>query len=97
MKFLLNKFEIEKEKAFAKINKIINKAAIMIFIKGNKDAPEDDDSREICEYLKTLNAKFYTFDVLSNIKIRQWIKFYTDCESFPQVFVKGKSKRFITK
>jgi monothiol glutaredoxin len=81
---------LEKIKYFSKISRIVKYAPMIIFIKGNQECPKDEDSRNIWEYMNDLKVKFTTFDVLSNIKIKQWLKFFTHWSTFPQVFVNGK-------
>ena len=84
------RFEVDKSKAFTKIDKILKFSPLLVFIKGSQDEPKDDDSKEIISYLNELNLKFVTYDVLRDRKIRQWLKFYTDFQSYPQVFVENK-------
>ena len=37
-----------------------------------------------------MEVKFRHFDILQDERIKEWLKFYSNWPSFPQVFVKGK-------
>lgn len=62
----------------------------MMFIKGTLDAP-------FCKFTKrlvaTLRPREYrnikTFNIMNDDRIRQWLKFYTQWPTFPQVYVEG--------
>ena len=84
--------KLNKNKAFTKIEKILNFAPLLLFMKGTQDDTKDDDWKEMVNYLNELNVKYVTYDVLMDFKIRQWLKFYTKFQSYPQVFV---DKKFI--
>jgi Grx4 family monothiol glutaredoxin len=61
-----------------------------MFIKGVPDAPKCKFTRRLMEVMSTKGYRFRTFDILSDERIRQWIKFYTNWPTIPQIFVNGK-------
>ncbi|CAH8453143.1 unnamed protein product [Heterobilharzia americana] len=50
---------------------LINKAPIMLFMKGSPDEPRCGFSRQIVQILRSNNAKFETFDILRDEEIRK--------------------------
>ncbi|CAI2366904.1 unnamed protein product [Moneuplotes crassus] len=82
-------FESTKEEAFERIDKMIKQSPILAFIKGHTSDCENECA-ELCEYFDDLRLRFNSFNVLSDPEIRQWLKYYTKVNSYPQVFVRGK-------
>ncbi len=73
-----------------RIDEIINSSAIMVFMKGNKLMPQCGFSNNVVQILNALGMSFETFDVLSDMEIRQGIKEYSNWPTIPQVYVKGE-------
>jgi len=62
-----------------------------LFIKGTLNEPKCKFTRKLVETLKPFNYRnIKTLNILENEKIRQWLKFYSNWPTFPQVFVSGK-------
>ena len=63
----------------------------MMFIKGTLDAPKCKFTRRL---VSTMAPREYrnikTFDILGDERLRQWLKFYTQWPTFPQVYVNGE-------
>ncbi len=74
----------------ARIQTIINSSQIMVFMKGNKLMPQCGFSNNVVQILNSLGMNYETFDVLSDMEIRQGIKDYSNWPTIPQVYVKGE-------
>ena len=73
-----------------RIDEIINSSAIMVFMKGSKLMPQCGFSNNVVQILNALGMSFETFDVLSDMEVRQGIKEYSNWPTIPQVYVKGE-------
>jgi len=74
----------------SKIELLINSNPIFVFMKGNKLMPQCGFSNNVVQILNSLGMSFETFDVLSDMEIREGIKEYSNWPTIPQVFVKGE-------
>ena len=77
-------------KTQTRIEALINSSPIMVFMKGTKLMPQCGFSNNVVQILNALGMSFETFDVLSDMEIRQGIKDYSDWPTIPQVYVKGE-------
>lgn len=73
-----------------RIEDLINGTSVFVFMKGSKLMPQCGFSNNVVQILHSLSIPFETFDVLSDNKIRQGIKEYSDWPTIPQVYVKGE-------
>tara|TARA_B100000029_G_scaffold482565_1_gene532823 strand:- start:13 stop:336 length:324 start_codon:yes stop_codon:yes gene_type:complete len=73
-----------------KIETLINSSPIMVFMKGTKLMPQCGFSNNVVQILNALGMTFETFDVLSDLEIREGIKDYSNWPTIPQVYVKGE-------
>ena len=73
-----------------RIEKLIASSPIFVFMKGNKLMPQCGFSNNVVQILHSLGVPFETFDVLSDMEIRQGIKEYSSWPTIPQVYVKGE-------
>ena len=73
-----------------RIEALINSSPIMVFMKGTKLMPQCGFSNNVVQILNALGISFETFDVLSDMEIRQGIKDYSNWPTIPQVYVKGE-------
>ncbi len=73
-----------------RIETLINSSPIMVFMKGTKLMPQCGFSNNVVQILNSLGMSFDTFDVLSDLDIRQGIKDYSDWPTIPQVYVRGE-------
>ena len=73
-----------------RIETLINSSPIMVFMKGTKLMPQCGFSNNVVQILNALGMSFETFDVLSDMEIRQGIKDYSNWPTIPQVYVKGE-------
>ena len=73
-----------------RIETIIKSSPIMVFMKGTKLMPQCGFSNNVVQILNSLGMNFETFDVLSDMEIREGIKDYSEWPTIPQVYVKGE-------
>lgn len=73
-----------------RIDDLITTAPVVVFMKGNKLMPQCGFSNNVVQILQSLGVAFETFDVLSDMEIRQGIKEFSDWPTIPQVYLKGE-------
>ncbi|MCP9834702.1 MULTISPECIES: Grx4 family monothiol glutaredoxin [unclassified Cyanobium] len=73
-----------------RIHDLITTAPVVVFMKGNKLMPQCGFSNNVVQILQSLGVAFETFDVLSDMEIRQGIKEFSDWPTIPQLYVKGE-------
>ncbi len=73
-----------------RIEELINSSPIMVFMKGTKLMPQCGFSNNVVQILNALGISFETFDVLSDMDIREGIKDYSNWPTIPQIYVKGE-------
>ena len=59
-------------------------------MKGTKLMPQCGFSNNVVQILNALGMHFETFDVLSDMEIREAIKEYSNWPTIPQVYLKGE-------
>ncbi len=72
-----------------KLDKLINSAPVMLFMKGTPSEPKCGFSRQIVEILKTNAIPFASFNILTDEEVRAGLKVYSDWPTYPQLYVKG--------
>ena len=73
-----------------RIEELIGSSPIVVFMKGSKLMPQCGFSNNVVQILHALGVPFETFDVLSDMEIRQGIKEYSEWPTIPQVYVRGE-------
>jgi monothiol glutaredoxin len=73
-----------------RIKALIASSPVFVFMKGSKLMPQCGFSNNVVQILHNLGIPFETFDVLSDMDIRQGIKDYSNWPTIPQVYVKGE-------
>ncbi len=74
----------------ARIESLIQSSPIFVFMKGTKLMPQCGFSNNVVQILNAMGMTFETFDVLSDMEIRQGIKDFSEWPTIPQVYVKGE-------
>ncbi|OQR85610.1 glutaredoxin [Achlya hypogyna] len=69
---------------------LTTRAPVMIFIKGTPSAPKCGFSRQLVETLNEHKFTYEHFDILSDDKVRQGLKKYSNWPTYPQVYIKGE-------
>ena len=77
-----------KVKLEDRLKSIINKAPLVIFMKGDPDVPKCGFSRQLMEIMKETGVEFDTFDIFSDEDVRQGLKSYSNWPTYPQVNMK---------
>ncbi|XP_004529649.1 glutaredoxin 3 [Ceratitis capitata] len=73
-----------------RLKALTNKADLMVFMKGDRNAPRCGFSRQLIEILNATSLPYETFDILNDEEVRQGLKTYSDWPTYPQVYVKGE-------
>ena len=73
-----------------RINDLIEKNEVCLFMKGSPDVPQCGFSLAISNVLKHLNVNFKGINVLEDNNIREGIKEFSDWPTIPQLYVKKK-------
>jgi len=73
-----------------KINDLIEKNKICLFMKGTPDVPQCGFSLAVSNILKHLKVDFKGINVLDDDDLRQGIKQYSDWPTIPQLYVDKK-------
>jgi len=72
------------------LKSLINKAPLMVFMKGDPETPKCGFSNQLMHILKEVDLPFSTFDILSDEEVRQGLKKFSDWPTYPQVYVNGE-------
>ena len=73
-----------------RLESLIGSSPVFVFMKGTKLMPQCGFSNNVVQILHALGVPFETFDVLSDMEIRQGIKEFSDWPTIPQVYVNGE-------
>jgi monothiol glutaredoxin len=73
-----------------RIKSLITSADVFLFMKGIPEAPQCGFSANVCGMLNSFQAKYKTFDILTDTDIRQGVKDFSNWPTFPQLYVKGE-------
>ncbi|GAX84470.1 hypothetical protein CEUSTIGMA_g11890.t1 [Chlamydomonas eustigma] len=79
-----------KEELIARIKRLTESDAVMLFMKGSPEAPKCGFSRKVVDALRGVEAKFGSFDILSDEAVRTGLKEYSSWPTYPQLYVKGE-------
>lgn len=79
-----------KERLKEYLKRLVNRASVMIFMKGEPKAPRCGFSRQLVEILAKHNITYETFDILQDEEVRQGLKEFSDWPTYPQIYVKGE-------
>jgi monothiol glutaredoxin len=73
-----------------RIEALISSSPVFVFMKGTKLMPQCGFSNNVVQILHAVGVPFETFDVLSDMEIRQGIKEYSEWPTIPQVYLNGE-------
>ncbi len=76
--------------ARTRIQEMIDKNKVLLFMKGNKSIPQCGFSSRVVSVLKSEGVPFETVNVLSDPEIREGIKQFSNWPTIPQLYVNGK-------
>ena len=72
------------------IDKFVASNKIVVFMKGNKEAPRCGFSNTVVQIFKSMEVPFETVDILEDEGLRAGMKVYSDWPTFPQVYIDGE-------
>ncbi|XP_073143298.1 monothiol glutaredoxin-S17 [Henckelia pumila] len=73
-----------------KLQELVNSHPIMLFMKGNPEAPQCGFSQKVIDILKKEKVKFGSFDILTDNGVREGLKKFANWPTFPQLYCKGE-------
>ncbi|KAF4792254.1 glutaredoxin-3 [Turdus rufiventris] len=73
-----------------RLKSLINKAPVMLFMKGNKQMAKCGFSKQILEIMNNTGVDYETFDILEDEEVRQGLKSFSNWPTYPQLYVKGE-------
>ncbi|XP_054238318.1 glutaredoxin-3 [Indicator indicator] len=73
-----------------RLKNLINKAPVMLFMKGSKQMAKCGFSKQILEILNNTGVDYETFDILEDEEVRQGLKTFSNWPTYPQLYVKGE-------
>ncbi|ETV93160.1 Grx4 family monothiol glutaredoxin [Aphanomyces invadans] len=86
----VEKKERKRESPASDLSALINRAPVMIFIKGTPDAPQCGFSRQLLDTLNDAGFVYDYFDITTDDKVRQGLKAFSNWPTYPQVYVNGE-------
>ena len=78
-------FASESNPIHDKIDKLVNNAKVVVFMKGEQAAPQCGFSNAVVQILKMHDVTFESHNVLADEELRQGIKEYSNWPTIPQV------------
>ena len=72
------------------IDELVQSNEVMLFMKGNRQAPQCGFSATVIQILESLTPEYQTADVLSDPTLRDGIKVYSSWPTIPQLYVRGE-------
>ena len=78
------------EKRKQRIESLIGSDKVVVFMKGNRGAPQCGFSAQVVQMLDSQLPSYTTVDVLQDAEVRQGIKDFTNWPTIPQVYVNGE-------
>ena len=73
-----------------RIEKIIGSERVVLFMKGDRQVPQCGFSATVIQILDSLVPEYTTVDVLSDPRIREGIKVFSNWPTIPQLYVGGE-------
>ena len=73
-----------------KIRQQLSGDKIVLYMKGNPQAPQCGFSAKAAQILGACGTKYASYDILSDPEIRQGLKEYSNWPTFPQLYVNGE-------
>jgi len=73
-----------------RIQELVNTNSVLLFMKGNRQAPQCGFSARVIEVLDSILPDYETVDVLSDPAIRDGIKTFSSWPTIPQLYVNGE-------
>jgi len=78
------------DKTKQRIESLIGSDKVVVFMKGDRRAPQCGFSAQVVQMLDSHLPAYTTVDVLQDPEVRQGIKDFTNWPTIPQVYVNGE-------
>ena len=75
-----------------KIEDLISKNKVVLFMKGTPDMPQCGFSSVAVTCLRNLNAEFVGFNILADQEVREEVKSFSNWPTIPQLYI---NKQFV--
>lgn len=73
-----------------RLRKLIARSPLMVFMKGDRQAPRCGFSKQLVALLNSIDCEYDSFDILSDEEVRQGLKTFSNWPTYPQVYHKGE-------
>ncbi|XP_031575363.1 glutaredoxin-3-like [Actinia tenebrosa] len=82
----------KKQDLKSRLESLINSSPVMLFMKGNQDAPKCGFSRQMVGILAKYNPRIplKTFDILQDNEVREGLKKHSNWPTYPQLYANGE-------
>jgi Grx4 family monothiol glutaredoxin len=74
----------------ARLTALTTAAPVVLFMKGEPDAPRCGFSKRVVAALRAASIEFNSFDILTDDDVRQGMKTFSDWPTFPQLYAGGE-------
>ena len=72
------------------IEGLLNSSKVVLFMKGNAEAPQCGFSANTVSILRKVGVSFKTFNILNDPEIRQGLKEFSNWPTYPQLYIGGR-------
>jgi monothiol glutaredoxin len=83
-------FRMPPEQARAQIQQLVTANPVVLFMKGNRRAPQCGFSAQVVQILDGIVPEYETVDVLSDPALRDGIKEFSSWPTIPQLYIRGE-------
>jgi monothiol glutaredoxin len=73
-----------------RIKNLIDSSSVFLFMKGTPDMPQCGFSANVIRILNSQHVSYKTFNILSDMDIREGVKNFSNWPTYPQLYVKGQ-------
>lgn len=80
----------EKQAALDKIRETVTRNPIVLYMKGTPQFPQCGFSGRAAQVLKACGVQYVAVNVLEDEGAYNYLKFYADFPTFPQLYLKGE-------
>lgn len=81
---------VEGSNTEEKIKNLIGSSDVFLFMKGIPEFPECGFSANTIGILNTLDVSYKTFNILTDMDIREGVKQFSNWPTYPQLYIKGQ-------
>jgi monothiol glutaredoxin len=72
------------------IKSLIESSPVFLFMKGTPQMPQCGFSANVVKILGHFNTDFKSFNILSDMEIREGVKSFSNWPTYPQLYIKGE-------